>query len=259
MWYIKRNWELKAACGCVIGYRRNNNEDNFFFLGNNLPQNNNGLDQVLIGKALLDRQVCFAVFDGMGGEAYGEEAAWIAAKALKDGVDQSEGRPVNLETICQEANREICARARGRSVGLEGTTAAILAFYGQKACVVNLGDSKVFLLRSGELRQLSVDHTDQALLLVQGVTNRKPRLTQHLGIEAEEMVLQPAVSRMSIRPKDRFLLCTDGLTDMVETEEIRNILGAQETVEAAVGQLIGRALENGGRDNVTAICCQVCR
>lgn len=259
MWGIKRSWELKAACGCAIGYRRNNNEDNFFFLGNNLPQNNNGLDQVLIGKALLDRQVCFAVFDGMGGEAYGEEAAWIAAKVLKDGVDQSEGRPVNLETICQEANREICARARERSVGLEGTTAAIMAFYGQKACVVNLGDSKVFLLRSGELRQLSVDHTDQALLLVQGVTSRKPRLTQHLGIEPEEMVLQPAVSRMPIRPKDRFLLCTDGLTDMVETEEIRNILGAQESVETVVGQLIGRALENGGRDNVTAICCQVCR
>ena len=72
-------------------------------------------------------------------------------------------------------------------------------------------------------------------------------------------MLQPAVSRIVIRPRDRFLLCTDGLTDMVKTEEIRNILGAQEPVEAVVGQLIGRALENGGRDNITVICCQICR
>ena len=259
MWGIRRTWAVEAACGCAVGRRRNNNEDNFFFLGKYLPLENNGLDQVLTGRAALEEQVCFAVFDGMGGEAYGEEAAWIAAKTLRAGVDQTEGQPVDLEAVCQEANREICARARGRSVGLEGATAAILAFYRREAQVVNLGDSKVFLLRNGELRQLTVDHTDQALLLAQGITGRKPRLTQHLGIEPEEMVLQPAVSRIAIRPKDRFLLCTDGLTDMVETEEIRNILESQEPVEAVVGQLIGRALENGGRDNITVICCQVYR
>lgn len=257
MWSIRRHWTVEAACGCSIGRQRSNNEDNFLFLGHYLPQENNGLDRVLTGRRQLKEHVFFAVFDGMGGEAYGEEAAWIAAKTLRTGVEQPEGQPVDLEAVCQEANREICAQARWRSVGLEGTTVAILAIYRREAQVVNLGDSKVFLLRNGKLSQLSVDHTDQALLRAQEITSRKPRLTQHLGIEPEDMVLQPTVSQITIRPKDRFLLCTDGLTDMVETEEIRNILWAQEPAGAVVEQLIGRALENGGRDNITVICCQV--
>lgn len=202
--------------------------------------------------------MCFAVFDGMGGGAYGEEAAWIAAKTLKSSVDQMNGQQVDLEAVCQEANREICMRAKERRVSLEGTTVVMVSLCGREAHVVNLGDSRAFLLRNDELRQLSVDHTDRKLLLSMGITDRRPRLTQYLGIEPEDMILQPAVYRIAIRPRDRFLLCTDGLTDMVETEEIRDILGAQEPVEAVVGQLVGRALENGGRDNITVICCQVC-
>lgn len=258
MWGNRQHWVAKAACGCVVGYRRNNNEDNFFFLGDFLPQKNNGLEQILTGQLLLEKQVCFAVFDGMGGEAYGEEAAWIAAKTLKSSVDQMNGQRVDLEVVCQEANREICMRAKERRVSLEGTTAVMLTLCGREAHVVNIGDSRAFLLRNDKLRQLSVDHTDQKLLLSQGITDRRPRLTQHLGIEPEDMMLQPATTRIMIRPDDRFLLCSDGLTDMVGPEEIRSTLKLQGPVETAVERLIGRALENGGQDNITVICCQIC-
>ena len=156
-----------------------------------------------------------------------------------------------------EANGRICQRARERGAGLEGTTAAILCLHGMEAEVVNLGDSRIFLFRDGKLRQLSVDHTDQALLRAQGITGRKPRLTQHLGIEPEELVIQPHRGRMEARAGDRFLLCTDGLTDMVEEEEIQQILGALLPMDRTVEELIARALEGGCRDNITVICCEV--
>lgn len=261
MWGIKRNFILDMACGCSIGYRRTRNEDNFFFLGNYLPKENNGLERVLTGQIPLKKQVCLAIFDGMGGEAYGEEAAWIAAKTLKDSVDESNaaGVEINFEAVCKEANSRICEQARRRRAGVEGATVAILALNRRKFEAVNLGDSKIFLLRRDEFWQLSVDHTDQAFLESQSITKRKPRLTQHLGIEPEDMVIQPNIVRMSACPEDRFLLCSDGLTDMVSQQTIRGLLEKPWPMSQVVEALITRAMEAGGTDNTTVICCRLMR
>ncbi len=256
-WWFKRSGALAAGCGCVVGLRRANNEDNFLFRGIHLEQKNSGLEQTLTWNTSLKSPVYLAVFDGMGGEANGEDAAWIAAKTLKERTDRLPRKRISLEDVCLEANGRICQRARERGAGLEGTTAAILCLHGMEAEVVNLGDSRIFLFRDGKLRQLSVDHTDQALLRAQGITGRKPRLTQHLGIEPEELVIQPHRGRMEARAGDRFLLCTDGLTDMVEEKEIQQILGALLPMDRTVEELIARALEGGGRDNITVICCEV--
>ena len=255
--WFRRARELEAACGCVIGLRRTNNEDNFLFQGIHLERENRGLDRILTWRTALETPVYLAVFDGMGGEAYGEEASWIAAKTLKSRIERQPGERIALEDVCLEANRQICRQARARGVGLEGSTAAILCLWNGEAEMVNLGDSRVFLLRGGTLRQLSVDHTDQALLQAQGITARKPRLTQHLGIEPEDMVLQPSALRTEARAGDRFLLCSDGLTDMVEEEKIRQILGAPQPMDRVAEELIRQAMESGGRDNTTVICCEV--
>ena len=254
---FKRSRTMDAGCGCVVGQLRANNEDNFLFRGAYLGQDNDGLDRILTWRTSLKTPTYLAVFDGMGGEANGEEAAWIAARTLQECTDQLPGERVSLEDVCQKANGRICQRARERGTGLEGTTVAILCLHDMEAEIANLGDSRIFLLRDNELRQLSVDHTDQDLLQAQGITGRKPRLTQHLGIEPEELVIQPYVSRMETRVGDRFLLCTDGLTDMVQEEEIRQILGALLPMGRTVEELITRALDGGGRDNITVICCDV--
>ena len=254
---FKRFRTMEAGCGCVVGQRRANNEDNFLFRGIHLGQKNSGLDRTLTWNTSLKSPAYFAVFDGMGGEANGEEAAWIAAKTLQEYTYRLPGNRVSLENVCLKANERICKRARERGAGLEGTTAAILCLHDMEAEIANLGDSRLFLLRDKKLRQLSVDHTDQALLQAQRITGRKPRLTQHLGIEPEELVIQPYVSRMETCVGDRFLLCTDGLTDMVEEEDIRQILGALLPMDRTVEELIARALEGGGRDNITVICCEV--
>ena len=248
---------ITAACACHTGFRRHNNEDNFYFAGKCLPKENDGLGEILTCAVPLDQPVCFGVFDGMGGEANGEEAAHLAALAMGERMET--GKPVlpgALLDVCQVANRRICQAAGGNG-GRMGSTAVLLGVCREGAYVVNVGDSRAFLWRGGALRQLSVDHTDQFLLARQKEPRRKPRLTQHLGIEPEEMVIEPAVAELSARTGDVFLLCSDGLTDMVSENEICGVLRRMSAVKAGTEDLLDLALGRGGRDNVTVILCRL--
>ena len=96
-WWFKRSGALAAGCGSVVGLRRANNEDNFLFRGIHLEQKNGGLEQTLTWNTSLKSPVYLAVFDGMGGEANGEEAAWIAAKTLKEHADRLPRKRISLE------------------------------------------------------------------------------------------------------------------------------------------------------------------
>lgn len=154
-------------------------------------------------------------------------------------------------------NGAVCARAAELDSGRMGSTAVLLYLNAREAWVCNVGDSRAFLLRDGELRQLSVDHTDAGLLAAQGVRGRKPALTQHLGIRPEEMVLEPHFFREKLRPGDWYLLCSDGLTDMVSEEEIRSAAETAPDAGQCVRKLTEAALENGGRDNVTVIAVRI--
>ena len=96
-----------------------------------------------------------------------------------------------------------------------------------------------------------------AVLKEQGITGRKPGLTQFLGIEEEEYQIDPQISVTETREGDLYLLCSDGLTDMCSEEEIVEILSRDEAVAACVEELTDRALKHGGRDNITVILCRV--
>lgn len=247
-----------SACGCSIGRIRTSNEDNFCFNGIVLQAGNSGLRDVLFASGTLETPFCVGVFDGMGGEAFGEEASCIAANVLKEKIDGCVGAPEEvLLDACSEANHRICAETRKRAAGIMGSTMAALWLEGTEAVLLNLGDSKAFLLRDGNLEQISVEHTDRARLEALGITTRKPRLTQHLGIDPADMILEPAIWQGSIRSGDRFLLCSDGLTDMVFESEIAAILLAQPEPSDCVRELINTAIAHGGRDNVTVIVCSI--
>lgn len=245
-----------GACGCTVGKVRDNNEDNFYFQGQHLALNNCGLPQVLSHKLLLDRPVVYAIFDGMGGEAFGEAGSYIAAKALARCVELANGQPTDLVQACLSANLDVCGFAAQHHIKVVGSTAAMLQFFQHSVEIANIGDSRIFLLRAGRLTQLSEDHTDLTAQISLDVP-RKPRLTQHLGIPPTEMQLSPYYSSIELHVGDRFLLCSDGLTDMVPQAEIRHVLTLADTAEYAVKALIHSAMDYGGRDNTTIICCEI--
>lgn len=252
---------IEAACNCNTGRRRANNEDNFYFAGRTLPLVNMGLKASITMEASLSGETVFGVFDGMGGEKYGEEASYIAAKAAKEwqeGLSEYVLPPRDyLNRLLDAMNRAVCGRAGELKASRMGSTAVMMLFTGNFAYVANLGDSRAFRLRNGELLQLSQDHTDARFLLEQGITNRKPGLTQHLGILPEEMLLEPYIAKGEVQAGDRYLLCSDGLTDMLTAVDICTLMKEESGICHLTDKLVAEALEKGGRDNVTVIAAQI--
>lgn len=248
---------IEAACGCNIGRVRKNNEDNFYFSGRMLPCDNNGLRMVYTQKINSDEMPLFAVFDGMGGEEAGEVASFQAANVTDKCAEQLKKYLIPprefLEDMCAKMNRAVCEESQKLAFGRMGSTVASMLFVNDTAYVCNLGDSRVYRLRDNELMQLSEDHTE---LLPPNVT-RKPRLTQHLGIFEDELRLEPHIAKGGIKKDDRYLLCSDGLTDMLSNAEICAILKDHQSVRQATAKLIDLALGHGGKDNITVILCRV--
>lgn len=248
---------VNAACAVNTGKIRGNNEDNLYFNGFILPQENMGHERIMTCGGTLRTPVCFGVFDGMGGEARGEEASYLAAKTLKDVVENNGAGTQTILRALDKSNLAICEASDWYREGLMGSTAVTLCVDSEQAHVCNLGDSRAYLLRAERLRQLSEDHTDRALLEACGVKNRRPRLTQHLGIPPAELTLEPHCASIEIRPGDRFLLCSDGLTDMVQVAELEQILRIGSDAASIAAILMKAALQNGGRDNITIIVCEI--
>lgn len=248
---------IEAACGCDKGRIRTNNEDNFYFNGEYLSAENDGLSGTLRFRGEAKRGVCFAVFDGMGGERYGELAAHAAVRQLKRFLQAPGGpkdMPAWLGDLTVSLNAAVLDRAREELTRHMGTTLAGLCFTDDGAYAFNLGDSRVYLDRGSALTQLSVDHVDQRAAFSNRV---KPSLTQYLGIDEEEFLVEPHVVRCDLTAGDRFLICSDGLTDMLTDEEIHSCLRFAGSPQAAVEALTAAALEHGGRDNVTIIVCEI--
>jgi len=240
---------IEAACGCHIGNIRKTNEDNFYFEEKCLAANQNGLRNPVSFERPLTSGLCLAVFDGMGGEQYGEVASFIAARrASRLRIPRDAGEV--LPYFCQKANREICDFAAKNGVSSTGTTAAMLLFTKKRIHLCNIGDSKIFRLRKGKLEQLSVDH------LCVAPFGAKPALSQNLGLPPEESVIEPFFLKLGYTVGDLYLLCSDGLTDMVPTEEIEKTLSSLP-LKSAAQRLLEQALEGGGKDNTTVMLCKI--
>ena len=250
-------FQLSAACGCNIGRVRFNNEDNFFFDGKSLTEENAGLSGYVVKKVYLEKEILFGVFDGMGGEEFGEKASFAAAECAGKTMDRCRRFAVGprslLLQLCAEANRSICRKRDELLVNRMGTTAAMLLFVPDEVYVCNLGDSRIYRLRDNELLQVSVDDTEK---LPEGVS-RKAGLTQFLGIPEDELSLEPHIVKSELKRGDIYLICSDGLTDMLTNVEICMILREHISIRQCAQHLIAGALKNGGKDNVTAIIIRV--
>ncbi len=218
------------------------------------------------------------VADGLGGYSGGEVASAIAVSAivdefkggagssswctdpLADGVSPTVAR---AHAAVAGANRQILEAARQlpRYAGM-GSTVVLAWFHDRSVTIASVGDSRLYRLRGHELQQLTVDHTVVQEQIVRGwVSPQQARghmgrgmLTRALGAEAE---VSADVFEQTVEPGDLYLLCSDGLFDMLEDGEICDILTAlADDLEQAAAELVRRANDRGGLDNITLILAQ---
>ncbi len=254
------NYHISAACGCNTGRFRKNNEDNFYFDGIILPEKNTALSEILTLRRELDRRMAFGVFDGMGGETDGETAAFICAHTLQSVCEQPDVAAIPPKRfLCQvidRMNEAVCQYAVERYIST-GSTATILYFSEGRAYVCSVGDSKIFRMRNGELFPVTKEHFDAGLLFQSGIARSKPRLTQYIGLDPADAPLSPYIARANLKAGDLYLICSDGLTDMLSYADIYESLRSDRSLQSCAEDIIAAALRNGGKDNITVILVRV--
>lgn len=251
------NFCIDAACASQIGRVRGNNEDNFLFDSTVMPTDNRGRKVPLYLFGEREQNVCMAVFDGMGGGDFGEVASYTAADRFRALLSGDGKQEIPFQSVVEEMNRSVWQMKKQLNARQMGTTMAAVCLRGRHIHFCNVGDSRIFVLRNNRLVQVSLDHTDEAYMKAHNITGRKPRLTQYLGMDPSEVLLQPHVTGGIPESGDVILLCSDGLTDMVSQQRIEQILTAGGTAGACVQALVNEALNNGGKDNVTVIVCRI--
>ena len=208
----------------------------------------------------------FAVADGMGGHAGGEVAARTAIEALQ----QEFGRHPSADGLAEavrQANLAVWERSHVdsdlRGMGTTLTAAALVSTsQGDRLVMANVGDSRSYRLRDGALTQLSHDHSVAEELVDRGqlseaeaaIHPHRHILTRALGVSSE---VDPDVWEMAPREGDRYLLCSDGLTNEVTETRIAKLLRTMSDPQEAADKLVQMALDNGGNDNITVVVLDV--
>jgi serine/threonine protein phosphatase PrpC len=206
----------------------------------------------------------FAVADGMGGAKAGEVASGLAAGALKEGRSDDMSGEERVVDLIQEANRRVFRRAsEDREASGMGTTMTVALVEPDRVIFGHVGDSRAYLIREGQIEQLTDDHSLVAELVRSGRLSpeeaeshpQRSVITRAVGTEADV-----DVDTFSIRPEpgDLFLICSDGLTDMVDDETIiKAIEKHRENLDEAAKALVGAANRVGGEDNITVVFFEV--
>jgi protein phosphatase len=238
--------KLTASALTDVGLIRTNNEDCVF------ADCANGL---------------FIVADGMGGHAAGEVASAMAVETVRAQLPPQSAAPKNaashLKDAFVSASRSILQVAASE-VGKQGmgTTLSVLYVDGETAQLAHVGDSRIYRLRGTELEQLSIDHSlvaEQVRLghiSVENARNSKLRniLLQAVGLEGEIDVF---LLRLPLFAGDLFLLCSDGLSDMLDDTRISALLRQETSIEQSAKQLVEAAKAAGGRDNIGVVVVKI--
>jgi PPM family protein phosphatase len=234
---------LRSAVGSDVGRRRENNQDS----------------------AVTSPRI-LAVADGMGGHAHGEVASAVAISAILDldarlrGVDLA---GVDLLAVLREAVEEAGARLTGLAqqnpdLRGTGTTVDALLVDGARIGALHLGDSRAYLLRDGQLQRLTRDHTLVQSLVDEGRISEAeaashPRRSWLVKTLQDGSTPEPDLFHIDGVPGDRYLICSDGVTAVLEDAQLHEVLATVAEPAAAVAELIARANAGGGPDNITCI------
>jgi serine/threonine protein phosphatase PrpC len=238
-----------------VGRRRKGNEDSYF---------------------VNPEERLFVVADGMGGHAAGEVASRVAVEAINEficltGGDREITWPFELDasisydgnrlkTAIRHANQKVIETTQERAEYEGMATTVVAALVEQESVnVAHVGDSRVYLLRSGELAQLTSDHSWVNEQIQNGVISPDQArshplrnvVTRALGGKSD---LRVDIRGLKVQPDDVLLLCTDGLTTMLSDEQIREcLLRSVPDIDRAAEELVSGANEHGGEDNITVL------
>jgi len=231
-----------------IGLFRKNNEDHYL---------------------VMDEYGLFAVCDGMGGHKGGDVASKLAVDCLQEymlnlAADSLSQNPISvLNAAIQKANHLIWLQAQGNLELHEmGTTITAAMIRKKQLAVANVGDSSLYVFRNGKLNKITRDHTLAEKMVTDGLLKNEDKkssgynhiLTRALGIQ-EEVVIDNFEHQLY--RGDLVLLCSDGLTDMLDDNEIETILNQQENLQKSLNTLLDTALTKGGYDNITIILLRI--
>lgn len=255
--------KISASVVSHPGNCREKNEDNFCFNGKKLIGSATPRPIKFYGRT--SSPVLMGIFDGMGGIKAGEIASCIAADvacSAISGTKENSDMSAFLVDICKQANVITCNEMLNVIKQRIGTTASMLCFKDERYYLCNIGDSPIYLFRNDEVKPIFQEHTEKEnYLRIHGVNailpKKKFKLTQNIGIFPEEMDIEPFVFSEELKSKDRFLITSDGLTDMVDEVEITEVLRKRMSPTKTVKRLLQQALENGGKDNTTIICIDI--
>ena len=255
----------KVFVATQVGCVREHNEDNYYVdeLGIRTDEN-----EMLTGELLLDKRRVFAVCDGMGGEEFGEVASLISVNILglyTESIRAAVQNEIN-ETVnryASAANNEICEMVRQRHAHQSGSTLAMICMDNNDVNVYNIGDSRVYILQNGALFQITEDQTLalkklRANIYTEEEAKNSPdtqTITSFLGVDNRGIGPKAVPSGYFPTTHMTMMICSDGLTDMCEDDEIQEILN--EDNENPANALVERALEHGGVDNTTCIVIRV--
>lgn len=224
---------VRAGAATDIGRVREGNEDSF-----------------------LAREPLFAVADGMGGHLGGEVASRLALETVERLFQERAG---SLTEQVEEANRAVFERSQqDRDVAGMGTTLTAALVEGERVRLAHVGDSRAYLFRDGTLHRLTEDHTLVHRMVQEGeITEAEAERHPHRSVLTRALGVDPGVrvdeGYVRIRPGDRLLLCTDGLTGMVPEQRIGAVLQEIADPQRAADRLVSEANDAGGVDNITVI------
>ena len=190
----------------------------------------------------------FIVADGMGGHKAGEYASRYTVETIVESIEKDE-RTEPVELIKKAAGDEAMS-------GM-GTTVVVVTVIGKKAWVANVGDSRMYVVGK-EIKQVTRDHSLVEEMVRMGEIAKdaakdhpdKNIITRAIGA-ADKVVAD--FFQVNLEPQDYILICTDGLTNMVEDQDIRSIINSQRDVAECAERLVRTANDNGGKDNITVV------
>ncbi|MDQ2889305.1 MAG: Stp1/IreP family PP2C-type Ser/Thr phosphatase [Gemmatimonadota bacterium] len=238
-----------VAAGSDVGRVRKGNEDSFFADANEFR----GL---------------FMVADGMGGHAAGEVASQMAVQTISVDLEklndlESAGALETVALALRHANRAVFERSSAErdKMGM-GSTASVLVLADERFIIGHLGDSRIYLYRDGELRQITHDHSvvqeqiDAGLITPDAARHHKQSnvITRCVGMGWD---VEPDVIDGEVLQGDVFLLASDGLTGMVEDRRLKQLLASRATPDRMVDAMISEANARGGVDNITVVVVRV--
>lgn len=256
---------IQAAVRSDRGMVRRNNEDNFFFTGETMALSTMDAGASQSGESGNLPQL-YAVCDGMGGEEAGEEASTLTVELLSELEDAPMLSNDILQAFIEKANERVLL-LREKTQGLRVGCTIVLACVEESGIrIAHVGDSRAYRVSGEKISQWTRDHTEAERLRDLGVVedsqdvrkHHRNALTQHLGATCEEVLVTADISKPEpLRDGDVWILCSDGISDMLSSEVILQNVLASGDAKTICDRLVNAALRAGGHDNTTAIVLRI--